>query len=172
VRYTVRAAGSSVPRLAVVALVCRREQQRWIGHDQRVPVAASVRLSPAPLIRYVAMTRWTICNTGASSWRCEANRKRSGIGKEITHWRTGTRGSKVIDQVGGRLHHTPRPAGAKPTPFTFAPRPSVCATGHPSPSRTLGLAASDSFCRDRLRSGTTHRYCSRVPLLNDSTPFI
>ncbi len=32
---------------------------------------------------------------------------------------------------------------------TFAPRPSVCATGHPSHSRTLGLAASDSFCRDR-----------------------
>ena len=31
----------------------------------------------------------------------------------------------------------------------FAPRPSVCATGHPSHSRTLGLAASDSFCRDR-----------------------
>ena len=32
---------------------------------------------------------------------------------------------------------------------SFAPRPSVCATGHPSHSRTLGLAASDSFCRDR-----------------------
>ncbi len=31
----------------------------------------------------------------------------------------------------------------------FAPRPSVRATGHPSHSRTLGLAASDSFCRDR-----------------------
>ena len=29
--------------------------------------------------------------------------------------------------------------------FAFAPRPSVCATGHPSPSRTLGLAPSDSL---------------------------
>jgi hypothetical protein len=31
----------------------------------------------------------------------------------------------------------------------IAPRPSGCATGHPSPPRTLGLAATDSFCRDR-----------------------
>ncbi|OOO02108.1 MAG: hypothetical protein USCGTAYLOR_01682 [Chromatiales bacterium USCg_Taylor] len=35
---------------------------------------------------------------------------------------------------------------------SFSPRPSVCATGHPSHSRTLGLAASDSFCRDRPRA--------------------
>src|SRR5688500_14599526 len=36
----------------------------------------------------------------------------------------------------------------------IAPRPSGCATGHPSPPGALGLAASDSFCRDRpaLRS--------------------
>jgi hypothetical protein len=33
--------------------------------------------------------------------------------------------------------------------FTIAPRPSGCATGHPSPPGALGLAASDSFCRDR-----------------------
>jgi hypothetical protein len=31
----------------------------------------------------------------------------------------------------------------------IAPRPSGCATGHPSPPGALGLAASDSFCRDR-----------------------
>jgi hypothetical protein len=32
---------------------------------------------------------------------------------------------------------------------SIAPRPSGCATGHPSPPGALGLAASDSFCRDR-----------------------
>jgi hypothetical protein len=31
----------------------------------------------------------------------------------------------------------------------IAPRPSGCATGHPSPPGALGLAAIDSFCRDR-----------------------
>jgi hypothetical protein len=33
--------------------------------------------------------------------------------------------------------------------ISIAPRPSGCATGHPSPPRTLGLAATDSFRRDR-----------------------
>jgi hypothetical protein len=32
---------------------------------------------------------------------------------------------------------------------SIAPRPSGCATGHPSPPGALGLAAIDSFCRDR-----------------------
>jgi hypothetical protein len=40
---------------------------------------------------------------------------------------------------------------------SIAPRPSGCATGHPSPPRTLGLAATDSFRRDRLRSLTLLR---------------
>ena len=55
-------------------------------------VAASVRLSPACLIRKVAMTRWIICKTGVRSSGCAANSKRSGIGNESTHCRTGTRG--------------------------------------------------------------------------------
>jgi hypothetical protein len=33
--------------------------------------------------------------------------------------------------------------------MAIAPRPSGCATGHPSPPGALGLAAIDSFCRDR-----------------------
>jgi len=33
-----------------------------------------------------------ICKTGASSSGCVANSKRSGIGNENTHWRTGTGG--------------------------------------------------------------------------------
>ncbi len=47
------------------------------------------------------MTRWTILKTGASSWGCVANSKRSGIGNESTHWRT------VLDHVGGGLRHVP-----------------------------------------------------------------
>lgn len=34
---------------------------------------------------------WTTCKTGTSSWGCAANRKRSGIGNESTHCRSGTR---------------------------------------------------------------------------------
>ena len=50
------------------------------------PVLASVRLTPAYLIRNAEMTRWTIGNTGESSWGCAANRTRSGIGNDNTHW--------------------------------------------------------------------------------------
>ena len=56
------------------------------------PVAAWVRFSPACLIRNPEMTRWTICKTGVRSSGCAANRKRSGIGNESTHCRTGTDG--------------------------------------------------------------------------------
>jgi hypothetical protein len=54
-----------------------------------------------------ARTRWTIRKTGASSSGCVANSKRSGIGNESTHWRTGTPRDDVIDQVGGGLRHAP-----------------------------------------------------------------
>ncbi len=55
------------------------------------PVWASVRWSPVCWIRKVAMIRWTICKTGTSRSGCVANSKRSGIGNESTHCRTGTR---------------------------------------------------------------------------------
>jgi hypothetical protein len=42
------------------------DPKRWMSVT--APVEASVRWNPACLIRNVAMTRWTICKTGASSW--------------------------------------------------------------------------------------------------------
>jgi hypothetical protein len=47
---------------------------------------------------------------------------------------------------------------------SIAPRPSGCATGHPSPPRTLGLAASGSFCRDRpaLTCATSPRLARKL----------
>ena len=86
--------------------------------------------------------------------------------------RRGHPGRVDVRAVEGRAHGS-LPVGVRRRgAFPFAPRPSVCATGHPSHSRTLGLAASDSFCRDRPASGTPRRYRSRVPSLNDSTPSI
>src|SRR5258706_9103056 len=54
------------------------EPKRWMRVT--APVAASLRLTPASLIRCVAITRWMICNTGASSSGCTAKRLRNGIG--------------------------------------------------------------------------------------------
>ena len=69
------------------------------------------------LIRNVAMTRWTICKTGARIWGWAASRKRSGTGNDNTHWRYPW--DEVIDQANGRLCHAPRPAdGIIPAPLT------------------------------------------------------
>ena len=82
-----------------------------------------------------------IVDDKSSNENCEAE-KESG-GKQI-------RSVKVAAEVAEKISIQKSVAeieGDRGT--TFAPRPSVCATGHPSHSRTLGLAASDSFCRDR-----------------------
>ncbi len=56
------------------------------------PLWACDRFSPACLIRKDEMARLTTCKTGESRWGWLANRYRSGIGNDNTHWRTGTRG--------------------------------------------------------------------------------
>ena len=61
------------------------------------------------------ITRCTTCSTGVTSTGCAASNRRSGIGSDSTHWRTGTRADDVIDQMRGGLRHAPRPArGAEP----------------------------------------------------------
>ena len=54
-------------------------------NEGEAPVAAWLRLTPACRIRCVAIPRWMICNTGASSSGCTAKRLRNGIGNDSTH---------------------------------------------------------------------------------------
>ena len=61
------------------------------------------------------MARCTTCSTGVTSFGCAPSSRRSGMGSDSTHWRTGTCGDDVLDQVRRSLRHAPRAArGTKP----------------------------------------------------------
>jgi hypothetical protein len=53
-----------------------------------------------------------------------------------------------------RAELLPPQSVVEPHREAIAPRPSGCATGHPSPPRTLGLAATDSLRRGRPALGS------------------
>ena len=58
------------------------------------------------------MARCTTCSTGVTSLGCAANSRRSGIGSDSTHWRTGARGSEPgHEQSGGLFVPGERPGG-------------------------------------------------------------
>jgi hypothetical protein len=81
----------------------------------------------------------------------------------VGHWRdTRRQGLAVI--------HNGRQRTGERKPLSSAPRPSGCATGHPSPPRTLGLAATDSFRRDRPTLTCATSLSLAASSHNDLTP--
>ena len=61
--------------------------------DQRDRAAVGFVGLETGLLEQVARDqRCTTCNTGVTSTGCAANSRRSGMGSDSTHWRTGTRG--------------------------------------------------------------------------------
>ncbi len=71
---------------------------RGIGHGTALALSkAGVKIAVAARSRDEldekrVMTRCTTCSTGVTSLGCAASNRRSGMGNERTHWRTGTRG--------------------------------------------------------------------------------
>ena len=89
------------------------DPNRWISVT--APLSASKALRPVRSSRWRVITRCTTCSSGVTSTGCAASNRRSGIGNDSTHRRTGTRADDVIFQVSGGLRHAPRPArGAEP----------------------------------------------------------
>ena len=71
---------------------------------------------------------------------CGQLAKRSGIGSDSTHWRTGTRADDVIDQVRGALRHASRPArGTEPA--------ALAAERHQLVVATIGAAQAQEAVR-------------------------
>ena len=66
------------------------EPKRWISVT--APPWPSSASSPARSSRWRLSTRWTTCSTGVTSSGCAASSKRSAIGRDSTHCRTGTCG--------------------------------------------------------------------------------
>ena len=66
------------------------DPKRWISVT--APLSTSSALRPACPSKWRLITRCTTCSTGVTSLGCAASSKRSGMGKDNTHWRTGTCG--------------------------------------------------------------------------------
>ena len=64
------------------------EPKRWISVT--APLSACSAFSPACWSKKRVVARCTTCSTGVTSNGCAASSRRSGIGSESTHWRTGT----------------------------------------------------------------------------------
>jgi len=78
------------------------DPKRWTGVT--APVAPSPRLTPACLIRCVAITRWMIRNAGVSSSGRTAKRLRSGDFRNVrVAWSRDPGGLPVDPRVGAAL---------------------------------------------------------------------
>jgi hypothetical protein len=81
------------------------------------PVLASVRLTPAYLIRNAEMTRWTICNTGESSWDVQRTEREAGSEMTNTYWRK-IPNRQAVKTIGGGRARFSEPTDAFAQGFT------------------------------------------------------
>jgi hypothetical protein len=107
------------------------------------------------------MTRWMICNSGESTSGWVANRMRSGIGNESTHWRTGTRGITQLTKWTAVCAMRCAPRGAKPAPLTR--KRNQASRVHTARSASAEIRGRGCHTRKRYRTRLLQSRVSSLP---------